>query len=279
MKFIKIIVHIFAVLILTVLTQIGGIIYLIFLPLNAWIQCKIVKNNWIKTITIVSFLAFYSIICLLCVPLLAKINGREQLPIFASKETPLKARNLWFVLCNRTYVKSKLKTVVIESAQALAKQYADVELVYLDSGFPFFDGCPLPPHLSHDDGKKIDITFIYKRLDTNKYANTTPSPIGYGICEEPKPNEYDRPAECARKGFSYYSFMKNHIISQQSKAKFEFDERATAFMIQTFIANPSVRKILIEPHLKTRLGFEKEPKIGLHACFAVRHDDHIHVQI
>ncbi|MFT5619364.1 MAG: hypothetical protein ACI85I_002607, partial [Arenicella sp.] len=38
-------------------------------------------------------------------------------------------------------------------------------------------------------------------------------------------------------------------------------------------------KVFIEPHLKTRLGLENYSKIRFHGCQAVRHDDHIHVQL
>lgn len=45
------------------------------------------------------------------------------------------------------------------------------------------------------------------------------------------------------------------------------------------IKNPAVRKIFLEPHLKTRLKLSKYSKIRFHGCHSVRHDDHIHLQL
>ena len=45
------------------------------------------------------------------------------------------------------------------------------------------------------------------------------------------------------------------------------------------IQNKAIKKIFIEPHLKTRWGLKNYQKIRYHGCHAVRHDDHIHVQL
>lgn len=37
-----------------------------------------------------------------------------------------------------------------------------IRISYLDANFPFKDGFPLLPHLSHDDGRKVDIAFMYR---------------------------------------------------------------------------------------------------------------------
>ena len=44
------------------------------------------------------------------------------------------------------------------------------------------------------------------------------------------------------------------------------------------LKNSNTHKIFIEPHLKQRLGI-KNQKVRFHGCGAVRHDDHIHLQI
>jgi murein endopeptidase len=67
-------------------------------------------------------------------------------------------------------------------------------------------------------------------------------------------------------------------LTQQNK-NYIFDAKATKELILAFSKNPNIKKIFIEPHLKQRLGLQKEKKIRFHGCGAVRHDDHIHVQL
>jgi murein endopeptidase len=49
-------------------------------------------------------------------------------------------------------------------------------------------------------------------------------------------------------------------------------------LVEILASEKSIGKIFIEPHLKTRLKLTT-PKIRFHGCRAVRHDDHIHVQL
>ena len=41
---------------------------------------------------------------------------------------------------------------------------------------------------------------------------------------------------------------------------------------------PNLGKVFIEPHLKDRMKLTNS-KIRFHGCGAVRHDDHIHIQL
>lgn len=50
-------------------------------------------------------------------------------------------------------------------------------------------------------------------------------------------------------------------------------------MIQAFSEQTLIEKLFLEPHLKKRWQLEAYDKIRLHGCRAVRHDDHLHVQI
>ncbi|WP_017734041.1 M74 family metallopeptidase [Nafulsella turpanensis] len=67
-------------------------------------------------------------------------------------------------------------------------------------------------------------------------------------------------------------------MPQGNKANLTFESEQTAALVNLLASSQSVGKIFIEPHLKKRLGFSSE-KIRLHGCQAVRHDDHIHVQL
>jgi hypothetical protein len=165
----------------------------------------------------------------------------------------------------------------LNSSKLPWKYHAGTVVNYLDAGFPFINKFPLLPHLSHDDGKKLDLAFFYTDANTGKPSNTAPSPIGYGINEEPLPGEINTPAICAGNGYRMYSMLRN-IMPQGNKKNFLFDAERTAAAVNLFCAQPAVNKIFIEPHLKTRLHLTSS-KIRFHGCQAVRHDDHFHVEI
>jgi hypothetical protein len=82
---------------------------------------------------------------------------------------------------------------------------------------------------------------------------------------------------CGGKGFWQYSLLPK-IVSQRNKNDFEFDELRTKRLVQLLTAQKDIGKLFIEPHLKKRLGLN-DAKIRFHGCQAVRHDDHIHVQL
>ena len=68
------------------------------------------------------------------------------------------------------------------------------------------------------------------------------------------------------------------FVPQGNKANFTFDGARTKELVILFASNPAIEKIFIEPHLKERLKLNSE-KIRFHGCQAVRHDDHLHVQL
>lgn len=170
MEFLKPIKHLFIFIFLTALTQVGGLIWV----LSIWSSKRFkIRNRYV-------FPIIYLISNLLIIPSIAKSFGREQLPIF-SKE--LKPRNWCYPLLFCNYVTYQLKTELENSAHTLFISHK-TSITCLDANFPFFDGFPLLPHLSHDDGKKVDISFIYlgdNRIPTDK----KPSVSGYGVYVKP----------------------------------------------------------------------------------------------
>ena len=224
------------------------------------------------------FCAFYALATFIIVPPLAIYFGRVAMPYDA--ENPyIRQGNFGYVLLNRHYVTPQLRTLTEGVAERLAKAYPNSVVEYLDCGFPFFDGFPLEPHMSHNDGRKIDISFFYIDNSTKLLTNQRPSWLGYGVCEEPKGGEEDRPTFCREKGFWEYNFMKRFIVPQSEKRNFTFDERRTRDLIRLFIADNHVKTVLIEPHLEKRLGFSNNNKVKTPPCESVRHDDHLHVAI
>lgn len=263
------------VVILTVLTQIGGVVYLLS-NLSYRFLDKQPRKRWIRfSLRTGYFLALYFLATLLLVPLLAKPFGRLPLPLRETNH--LRPLNGMTWLLNRHYVKPELKAAVYEVAIAMNTEFPGTVINYLDANFPFFDGFPLLPHLSHSDGKKLDLSFCYRTQPQGEETNEAPSFIGYGICEEPYEQEVDTPEQCDQKGFRQYNLLRR-FYPQGNKVNFEFDAVRTKSLVQFFAGNADIGKIFIEPHLKARLNLGSA-KIRFHGCQAVRHDDHIHVQL
>lgn len=72
--------------------------------------------------------------------------------------------------------------------------------------------------------------------------------------------------------------MKKGILRAPNE-NMVFLEEANRYLLIELAKHPKVRKIFIEPHLKERLGLSQYDKIRFHGCHAVRHDDHIHIEI
>jgi hypothetical protein len=278
MKFSKIVLYacrVLAFLLLTILTQIGGIVYLLHFATYRFINRK-VNNQWLRRLSKgATFVLFYLMATFLIVPLLAKPFGRVQLPV----RTTNNLRPLTFLTCllNRNYVRKDLRDVAFGVAGEMNRKYPGTIVNYLDANFPFINGFPLFPHLSHNDGKKIDLSFCYKDKQSLLETNKAPSPIGYGVCEEPVGTEKNTPQFCADNGYWQYSFLKS-IMPQSVKDDFVFYPEKTKYLVLLFAKNARIGKIFIEPHLQTRLQLTSD-KIRFHGCRAVRHDDHIHVQL
>lgn len=263
---IKFLLHIFIIALLTIITQIGGVIYLMAILL---VKRKSSKYR-LKRIALFSLL--YLIITLFFVPIFAPIFGREKIKKFDHVE----ARTFMTDLLNRNYVQPELNASLQKIAIGLDKKHKGIKLVYLDANFPFINKFPLLPHLSHNDGKKIDISFIYKD-ESGELMNKKPSVSGYGFFEGPKPREYNQIEKCLDVGKWQYDFTKYFTFGTVN-SDLTFSEKATKDLILEILKQPSTGKLFIEPHLKSRLNL-KNQKIRYHGCQAVRHDDHIHFQL
>lgn len=248
--------------VMTLLTQVGGVLLLI----GAGLGLVVFKRRR-KRLCSISALAMYAI-GLVVVPLVAKPFGREPLPWFASDRCPIQPRNIGYCLLFRNYVSGDLLQVLKDVSTRHVQRYPNESLDYLDACFPFFNGFPLLPHLSHDDGKKVDLCFGY----TNKDGSwcQSPSPIGYWIYESPREDEYQPcGSSLLRWDFDFLQGMNRHRL---------FDQRRTRSIIQLLVDHDAVEKILVEPHLKIRMNISSN-KVRFQGCRAARHDDHLHLQI
>lgn len=258
-KVLQVSIYICIIVFLTLLTQVGGIIFIITMLIAA--QFKL-KKRYI-------FPALYLIANLFIIPPLAKVFGRVPLPVVSETLYP---RNYCYPLFFRNYVTPELKHVLEYTAGDLKQ--ANIPITYLDANFPFYDGFPLLPHLSHNDGKKVDLSFMYTDQN-NSPTIDKPSFSGYGVFVESELNTQTE--ECKNKGYWQYDFPK-YLTFGTSEQLF-FDTKNTILLLNSLLKNASTQKIFIEPHLKQSLGFNQHSKVRFHGCRAVRHDDHIHLQI
>tara|TARA_R110002072_G_scaffold153551_1_gene303292 strand:+ start:317 stop:1111 length:795 start_codon:yes stop_codon:yes gene_type:complete len=254
------------IILLTVFTQIGGILYLIsVLVIKSKSRKKRVKQ-------FLTFTILYIFSTFLIVPHVAKLCGREKI-----KETEIIKANTFFTkLLNRNYVKPALNNVLQKISIDFEKKQKGIKILYLDANFPFLNKFPLLPHLSHNDGKKIDLSLIYE-LENGEITNKKPSLSGYGVFENPKKNEIKQFEICEEKGYWQYDFPK-YLTFVKVNSEIKFSEIATKDLMNSILNQAEISKIFIEPHLKNRMNL-KSSKIRFHGCKAVRHDDHIHLQI
>jgi hypothetical protein len=279
-KILKVLGLILLVLSLTALTQVGGLLLIIYLVLWKWALKKVARLNAAKriykiSIKIGAFLVFYTLICLFIVPMLARPFGRVPLPINHAQIQPL---NIFTCLLNRHYVRAELLETTLDVAEEMNEAYPGTIIAYLDANFPFINKFPLLPHLSHNDGRKLDLAFFYKDQESGETLNdAAPSFIGYGVFEEPRSSEENKPNFCASHGYWQYSILGS-IVPQWNKTNYTFDQERTKYLLEILSRHASIGKIFIEPHLKTRMNLHSN-KIRFHGCGAVRHDDHIHIQL
>ncbi len=267
--------HITAFIILTILTQIGGVVYLISLLLYRKLT---IRNSQLKHwgISTAMFIILYLIFTLWIVPPIANLTGRTALPI-SSKKNHLKPLTPLTFLLNRHYVSKELKQTLIDVSTNFNKKHRNSAIQYLDANFPFFDGFPLIPHLSHNDGRKVDLAFFYYDILKQEPSGETPSYWGYGVYASPQKGEVNTAIRCKEKGYWQYDLL-GKILPKPDCSYLVLDEKRTASLLELLAKEAAINKIFLEPHLKTRLLLQKVNKIRFHGCHAVRHDDHIHVQ-
>ena len=218
----------------------------------------------------------YVLVSLFIVPPLAK-TWYNRIPLPMVREGNFQPLNFITCILNRHYVRSSLLVHAKNVANRLEAKHPGTVMYYLDANFPFINGFPLPPHLSHNDGVKLDLAFCYKDQKTGVAVNASPSWMGYGVCEEPRAGEENMSELCEEKGYWHYSFLKV-IMPQGGKEQYALDEERTRELVSVWATEGDVEKVFIEPHLKTRLRL-KSDKIRFHGCQAVRHDDHLHIQL
>jgi len=235
---------------LTILTQLGGLAYLVTLITGRF--------------RILTFLTAYSLIWIGATAA-APSFGREPLPCFGDT---LRLQSPMYCVMMRNFVTPELADVAQDAAEQVAAEYPGTVTLALDASFPFITGFPMLPHLSHDDGEKLDFAFYYED-DEGYVVGRTRSPIGF-FAFETLDVETCPPAGLTLRWDMrpLQPYMQDWTLE---------DDRNTALM-QALLADPRVGSMLLEPPLADRWGLD-HPNLRFQGCRAARHDDHVHVQL
>ena len=241
--------HSLLFILLTLLTQLGGL---------AWLFATFFRR---RILVFVSAYFALSVGALMVAPMF----GREPIPCIS--ESTFKMKSILFCALNRQYVTPELKTVLQDFSASMEQQYPQTTTLVLDANFPFIPGFPLLPHLSHDDGRKVDLAFFYKD-DDGFLSGTTKSPIGYFAFE-------DGPTDCPDQ---MLTLRWNLAWLQRIWPDYDLEPLRMATALQLLSDDERIGKVFIEPHLKSRF-LAHNPKVRFQGCRAARHDDHIHLQL
>jgi hypothetical protein len=265
------------VVLLTLLTQIGGLVMLVVWSVSR-LALPRAMGAWRRAaINAVLFVVAYSAISVLVVPPLAALGGRVPLPCRTQPDRAFAAGSVLLCALNRHYVVPDLIVLLSELSNEIDRAFPGTTTLFLDANFPFLNGFPLLPHLSHGDGRKLDLAFYYADADGRYLQAATRSPIGYWAFEQPSAGDA---SSCAMR--SWLSLRWDLNFLQDKFPDRVLEPRRTSAALQWLLSEGlrfKVDRIFIEPYLVARLGVQASPALGFQGCRAARHDDHIHIQI
>ena len=169
----------------------------------------------------------------------------------------------------RNYVTPELAEVAQDAAAEVARRYPGTVTLALDGGFPLPIDVPMMPHLSHGDGRKLDLAFFYATPDGRCLPGRTRAPLGYFAFERVGRDPCPPAVASLRWDLSWLQGLwpDRPLEPQRTRA-----------LIAALARDGRVGKIFVEPPLAARLGLAG-PKIRFQGCGAARHDDHIHIQL
>lgn len=254
--------HGLIILALTALTQLGGI---------AWALALLLRPLFGRFLAL--FIVLY--LCLMVAAhYVAPYAGRVALPCLDAGPSQIAVLNPLYCALNRNYVTPEMKTHADALADHMHDSFPGTRTRAMDASFPFIDGFALLPHLSHDDGNKLDLAFYYTDQQGEYRLAQARSIIGYWGFEQPTPND---PQPCADD--TGISLRWNMDGLQPYMRDWRLDAERTTAALAWLTGNPTGTdyRVFIEPYLAKRLGVTGDA-IRFQGCSAARHDDHVHVQ-
>ena len=239
--------HALIFVVLTVVTQVGGLV---------WLASRLFR--W----PLVAFAVIYTGVWA-GVQVTAPLLGRVPVPC---RGEVLREQSVLYCALMRNFVVPELKAVAEGAAARVAAEHPGTVTLALDGGFPFA-GFPLLPHLSHDDGEKLDLAFSYAGPEGEYVPGLTRSPIGYFAFEALEARDPCPPVWLTLRWSWQVPLRDAHL-----------DPARTSALVRAVLADARVGKVFLEPALAERLGLA-DPGLRFQGCRAARHDDHVHVQL
>jgi hypothetical protein len=269
-------VYLLLFVLLTVLTQIGGLVLVLTLLIGRLTFPRSVKG-WQRSLSgLILFLLLYQVVSVMIIPPIAAAGGRVQLPCQTGPERSFAAGNRLYCIFNRNYVDPRIAALLTALSRAMARDYPGTITLYLDANFPFVRGFPLLPHLSHNDGLKLDIAYYYDDPTGSYLPAMSRSPIGYWAFEQPGAGDK---SICNPKTRLTLRWDLQWLQKYFPERPLDVERTSAALRWLTSEgAKFDIQRIFIEPYLAKRLG-GSSPLLGFQGCRAARHDDHIHIQI
>jgi hypothetical protein len=261
----------------TLVTQVGGLALAFAWLAGRWLVPGRVKGWRRAGLGLLLFGGFYGLLHVFIVPPLAALGGRIPLPCAVEQDRPFAAAHPLFCWLDRHYVDPRLVILMGSLSRDVARVFPGTVTLYLDANFPFLNGFPLLPHLSHNDGRKLDIAYFYRRPDGGYRPDELRSPIGYWAFEEPAPGETPSPCRAG----TWLTTRWDMRFLQGLFPDRPLEPERTRAALQWLAAQGQqhgIERIFIEPYLAKRFGVSS-PLLGFQGCRAARHDDHIHIQI
>lgn len=240
--------HLLLLGILTLLTQLGGLAWLVALAFK--------RRLSVFLVTYATLWAFASVA--------TAFANRIPLPCTGS---PLRAQSLLYCVLNRHYVVPELHDLAVDLATEMDRRFPGTVTLTLDGSHPYGTS-PLLPHLSHREGRHLDLAFYYTDATGTYLPGHTRSPIGYFAFED---GETDCPP-----AFPTLRWDLNWL--QPLFPNRPLEPERTRAALEILVNDPRVSRIFVEPHLVRHLGLSS-PKLRFQGCRAARHDDHIHIEL
>jgi hypothetical protein len=257
-------------IVLTLVTQVGGIAYLMGLAIASMVSRRFAFYSQ-SVIALLIAAPIYLAMTYFLVPPLAAAMGRVRLPCETRSQSPLVAASKLTCVLNRSYVRPEVHSLLMSLGAEAGQRFPGTQVTALEGNFPFADGFPLLPHLSHRDGKKLDLAFFYRTAD-KAIAHGSPSRLGYFVYEQPRTGDQ---TPCAGR---WTPLRWDFDFFQPRPPAWHLDEERTAWMLRWLKEHPQISRIFVEPHLADRMGVAGG-KVRFQGCHAARHDDHIHVEV
>jgi hypothetical protein len=263
--------------VVALLTQVGGLALALGWLVGRWLLPERIDRWQRAGFAFLLFAGFYGLLHFLIVPPLAALGGRVPLPCAAEEDRPFAAAHPLFCWLDRHYVDPRLVSLMTNMSREVAREFPGTVTLYLDGNLPFLNGFPLLPHLSHSDGRKLDIAYFYRAPGGAYRPGETRSPIGYWAFEEPAPGE--TPSPCRAGTWLTTRWDMQFLQALFADRPLEPERTRTALRwLTTQGESAGIERIFVEPYLAKRLGVSS-PLLGFQGCRAARHDDHIHIQV